>query len=257
MLNCELLGPSVRAPPYQEGARLDREEENQELQMGLMSALSVPRLMNYDKFGQNEQNVIAEVIKIVDLVDSFVPAGTVCRESFGHCDVDEFCSGRNSFCPENVYLKDGKPCGQGSFCNQGVCSNVDRQCEELWGPGVGSAAENCYKATNVEGTKYGHCGRNANRELTKCEPEQVVCGRIQCLTDRPVSVMGGRVEGGIFLPGCRKLYPSYDDAYSDYLIHDGTKCSDKLVCYRQRCEDPSVFKVEECDATCNNHGVWN
>lgn len=61
-------------------------------------------------------------------------AGSVCREPLGECDLPEYCTGSSPYCPPNVFLQNGEACQNGaSYCYGGVCTNMDTQCQMLWG----------------------------------------------------------------------------------------------------------------------------
>ena len=43
--------------------------------------------------------------------------GMLCRKSVGECDLDEYCTGQSGECPENLFKKNGIPCGAGrGYC---------------------------------------------------------------------------------------------------------------------------------------------
>lgn len=66
------------------------------------------------------------------------PAGSVCREKAGECDLSEFCTGASSDCPEDAFQMDGKPCfdqGEG-FCHSGRCPTHQQHCWRLFGKGT-------------------------------------------------------------------------------------------------------------------------
>ena len=63
-------------------------------------------------------------------------AGTVCRESTGECDPEEFCSGDAGNCPDDVNAPDGEDCGDADSdlqCASGMCTSRDSQCQSVMG----------------------------------------------------------------------------------------------------------------------------
>lgn len=59
----------------------------------------------------------------------------MCRGPLGDCDLPEFCTGSSPHCPPNVFLQNGEVCeNSASYCYEGVCANMDTQCQMLWGP---------------------------------------------------------------------------------------------------------------------------
>lgn len=58
----------------------------------------------------------------------------VCRPPVhAQCDIAELCTGDSSFCPEDVYVQDGSPCGS-KTCYEGNCQrSINEQCNHHWG----------------------------------------------------------------------------------------------------------------------------
>lgn len=57
------------------------------------------------------------------------PANTICRPAISECDSAEFCTGKNSSCPVDIYDKDGSSCASGTMkCASGICTSRDQQC---------------------------------------------------------------------------------------------------------------------------------
>ena len=64
----------------------------------------------------------------------FKSFGTVCRNASGLCDIEEYCSGQSSECPEDFYLQDSSPCNNNqSYCFSGMCKTYDDQCQYHFG----------------------------------------------------------------------------------------------------------------------------
>ncbi|XP_059506774.1 disintegrin and metalloproteinase domain-containing protein 12-like [Stegostoma tigrinum] len=195
----------------------------------------------------------------------FLSAGTLCRPKFGDCDLPEYCRGNASACPENVFLKDGNTCNNGKFyCNNGICHSTDRQCKEIWGEGARSAPEACYQTTNMGGTEFGNCGMDEHNNYIKCTAEHAICGKIQCTGGSPAPLRGGmvriisttiRFNQTEFV--CRATFSTLPDSSSPDMVYHGTRCRANKVCYDYKCQDASLFRVQECDRACNNRGVCN
>ncbi|XP_038648856.1 disintegrin and metalloproteinase domain-containing protein 12-like [Scyliorhinus canicula] len=195
----------------------------------------------------------------------FLPAATPCRPLRGECDLPEFCRGDSSDCPENVYLKDGHTCSNGNlYCSGGTCHSAEKQCQDIWGKGAKDAATLCYSLTNQRGNEYGNCGEDDNHHYKACNDADARCGKIQCKGGRAQPIRGGTVDilNSQFNVGgktyeCRATFSTLPDSSFPDLVQQGTKCGPHKVCYNAKCQDVSVFKVKQCDATCNNKGVCN
>ncbi|XP_054916947.1 LOW QUALITY PROTEIN: disintegrin and metalloproteinase domain-containing protein 15-like [Poeciliopsis prolifica] len=193
-------------------------------------------------------------------------AGSMCREPLGECDLPEYCTGSSPHCPPNVFLQNGEACRNGaSYCYGGVCADMDSQCQMLWGNNASSAPAVCFSSVNKQGNKYGNCGQLANGSYIACSNPDVLCGRIQCQggTERPLlgsiaQILTVRFNHSDLV--CRGTFFHLDDDVSDpATVAQGTACGPGKVRGRlnQKCEDASVFGVEECRRKCSGHGVCN
>ncbi|XP_051255261.1 disintegrin and metalloproteinase domain-containing protein 15 isoform X3 [Dicentrarchus labrax] len=193
-------------------------------------------------------------------------AGSVCREPLGECDLPEFCTGSSAYCPPNVFLQNGEPCEDGaSFCYGGVCASMHTQCQMLWGPNATSAPAVCFSSVNKQGNKYGNCGQQTNGSYIPCGNSDVYCGRIQCQGGRERPLLGTNAE--ILTTTvrfnhsdlvCRGTFFHLGDDVSDpATVAQGTACGPGKACLNQKCQDMSVFGVEDCRRKCNGHGVCN
>ncbi|XP_016518921.1 disintegrin and metalloproteinase domain-containing protein 15 isoform X2 [Poecilia formosa] len=191
-------------------------------------------------------------------------AGSVCREPLGECDLPEYCTGSAPHCPPNVFLQNGEACRSGaSYCYGGVCADMDSQCQMLWGTNASSAPAMCFSSVNKQGNKYGNCGQLANGSYIPCASRDVLCGRIQCQggTERPLlgsiaQILTVRFNHSDLV--CRGTFFHLDDDMSDpATVAQGTACGPGKACLNQKCEDASVFGVEECRRKCSGHGVCN
>ncbi|KAJ4921191.1 hypothetical protein JOQ06_025914 [Pogonophryne albipinna] len=193
-------------------------------------------------------------------------AGSRCRDPLGECDLPEFCTGSSPYCPPNVFLQNGQRCeDEASYCYEGVCASMKSQCQLLWGPNATSAPPVCFSSVNKQGNKYGNCGKMKNGSYIPCGDADVQCGRIQCEGGRQRPLLGSNTE--ILTTTvrfnhsdlvCRGTFFHLGDDVSDpATVSQGTACSQNKACLNQKCQDVSVFGVEECRAKCNGHGVCN
>ncbi|KAA8581418.1 hypothetical protein FQN60_002999, partial [Etheostoma spectabile] len=195
------------------------------------------------------------------------PAGTPCRESSNSCDLPEFCTGGSPHCPSNVYLHDGHACHNvDGYCYNGICQTHEQQCITLWGQGAKAAPGICFQRVNSAGDPYGNCGKDSKGSFAKCEARDAKCGKIQCQGGANRPVIGTNAvsietnipmqEGGRIL--CRGTHVYLGDDMPDPgLVLTGTKCGDGLMCLNRRCQNVSVFGVQECSAKCSSQGVCN
>uniref|UniRef100_A0AAY4DA75 ADAM metallopeptidase domain 15 n=1 Tax=Denticeps clupeoides TaxID=299321 RepID=A0AAY4DA75_9TELE len=192
-------------------------------------------------------------------------AGWVCREPLGECDLPEHCTGTSPYCPPNVFLQNGEPCESGSsYCYSGVCASLDAQCQILWGPNATKAPPLCFSSVNKHGSKYGNCGMVAIiRFLSFCRDVQ--CGKLQCQGGNGRPLLGSNAQiltTKVLLNHtdytCRGTHFDLGDDISDpAMVAPGSSCGPGKACLNQRCQDASVFGVEECHRKCNGHGVCN
>ncbi|XP_024114098.1 disintegrin and metalloproteinase domain-containing protein 15 isoform X2 [Oryzias melastigma] len=194
------------------------------------------------------------------------PAGSMCREPLGDCDLPEFCSGSSPHCPPNVFLQNGELCENStSYCYEGVCANMDTQCQMLWGPNATSAPAVCFSSVNKQGNKYGNCGQLANGSHIPCGNADVHCGRIQCQGGRERPLLGSnaqiltttvRFNDSDLI--CRGTFFHLGDDVSDpATVAQGTACGPGKACFNHKCRAVSMFGVDDCRRKCNGHGVCN
>ncbi|XP_071988156.1 disintegrin and metalloproteinase domain-containing protein 15-like isoform X3 [Engystomops pustulosus] len=190
--------------------------------------------------------------------------GTVCRSPLGECDLPEYCDGVSPQCPANVYLQDGEPCGHGqAHCHQGECRTLQKQCQDLWGPGSSPAPDSCFLKVNARGDKYGNCGRAPNGSYLPCTLRSFRCGSVQCLggRDRPLLGVGAEIISvKVLVNGsevsCRGTsFNLGDDVWDSVLVKTGTVCGPGKICINQRCQEAAALKVQPCQ--CGGHGVCN
>ncbi|XP_065378910.1 disintegrin and metalloproteinase domain-containing protein 33 isoform X14 [Macaca fascicularis] len=168
------------------------------------------------------------------------PAGALCRQAMGDCDLPEFCTGISSHCPPDVYLLDGSPCARGSgYCWDGACPTLEQQCQQLWGPGSHPAPEACFQVVNSAGDAHGNCGQDSKGHFLPCAGRDVLCGKLQCQGGKPslltphmvpvdstVHLDGHEVtcRGVLALPGAQL------DLLGLGMVEPGTQCGPRMVC---------------------------
>ncbi|KAM8780223.1 disintegrin and metalloproteinase domain-containing protein 20-like [Rhynchonycteris naso] len=188
------------------------------------------------------------------------PAGTMCRQKIGECDLPEWCNGTSHQCPEDVYVQDGIPCDDNAYCYQKRCNSHDKQCREIFGEGARSASQHCYKEINSQGNRFGHCGLKGTAYL-KCNTSDILCGRVQC---EHVSVMPNLIDH------TSVLQHQVDDTIcwgTDYhlgmsildigQVKDGTVCGPEKICIHQQCVIMVPLSQDCQPETCNMKGVCN
>ncbi len=91
-------------------------------------------------------------------------AGTLCRRSESDCDLPEYCTGSNEYCPDDLSKIDTTSCkGDAGFCYKGECEIRDAQCQIYLGQSSFSMP-GCYKHNVI----------NPNKKETRD------CGKLQC-----------------------------------------------------------------------------
>uniref|UniRef100_A0A2K5VDY1 ADAM metallopeptidase domain 33 n=1 Tax=Macaca fascicularis TaxID=9541 RepID=A0A2K5VDY1_MACFA len=195
------------------------------------------------------------------------PAGALCRQAMGDCDLPEFCTGISSHCPPDVYLLDGSPCARGSgYCWDGACPTLEQQCQQLWGPGSHPAPEACFQVVNSAGDAHGNCGQDSKGHFLPCAGRDVLCGKLQCQGGKPSLLTPHMVpvDSTIHLDGhevtCRGVL-ALPGAQLDLLglgmVEPGTQCGPRMVCQSRRCENTAFQELHRCLTACHSHGVCN
>ncbi|KAJ3598508.1 hypothetical protein NHX12_002019 [Muraenolepis orangiensis] len=183
-------------------------------------------------------------------------AGWACREPLGECDLPEFCTGTSAHCPANVFLQNGEPCeDSASYCFGGTCTSLNSQCQMLWGANASHAPALCFSSVNKQGNKYGNWPDVLwPLSYIPCRSSDVLCGKLQCQggSERPVLSTGAeilitKVQFNHSDLVCRGTYLDLGDDVSDpATVAQGTACGPHKACLDQRCQDVSMFRVEEC-----------
>ncbi|KAJ4431295.1 hypothetical protein ANN_19892 [Periplaneta americana] len=166
--------------------------------------------------------------------------GVVCRDAANECDLPEHCSGENGQCPMDIHKKNGNPCGTNTgYCFNGVCPTLNIQCEQIWGYGGIAGDKQCFDQFNSKGSINGHCGMDSNGQYTKCDPENVRCGSLQCQLGNRYPIVAGMDQlysrTIISIKGveyeCKATSGTIDspEIPDMGLVRDGTPCGDNLV----------------------------
>nr|XP_055121975.1 disintegrin and metalloproteinase domain-containing protein 33 isoform X3 [Symphalangus syndactylus] len=195
------------------------------------------------------------------------PAGALCRQAMGDCDLPEFCTGTSSHCPPDVYLLDGSPCARGSgYCWDGACPTLEQQCQQLWGPGSHPAPEACFQVVNSAGDAHGNCGQDSEGHFLPCAGRDALCGKLQCQGGKP-SLLAPHmvpVDSIVHLDGhevtCRgalALPSAQLDLHGLGLVEPGTQCGPRMVCQSRRCRKTAFQELQRCLTACHSHGVCN
>ncbi|XP_012879221.1 PREDICTED: disintegrin and metalloproteinase domain-containing protein 29 [Dipodomys ordii] len=190
----------------------------------------------------------------------FLPSGQMCRKEVNLCDLPEWCNGTSHKCPDDVYVEDGIPCSQTSYCYARECNDRNKLCRDIFGPTSKSAHQICYDHINIQGTRFGHCGLHGV-SYKKCDPMDVLCGRVQCdnVSKLPVLTEHNTVHlanfnnimcwGTDFHPGLK--IPDIG------AVKDGIECGVDHICIRRQCQHISVLDSNCSPTSCNMRGICN
>lgn len=188
----------------------------------------------------------------------YLPAGTICRESTGICDLPEYCNGTSEACPEDFYVHDGAPCQDGAYCYRGHCATHHDQCQEIFGKTATVASKDCFQEVNTQGDRFGNCGLR-NGLYNKCNGDSILCGRIQCVHVDKLPSLDERkiiIQRSIGKTECWGAHHLNGTSVFDIgAVRDGTTCGIDRMCFEGKCI--SAFLKYECNITnrgvCNNH----
>eukprot|EP01104_Vermistella_antarctica_P012507 TRINITY_DN3635_c0_g1_i1.p1 TRINITY_DN3635_c0_g1~~TRINITY_DN3635_c0_g1_i1.p1 ORF type:complete len:874 (-),score=163.89 TRINITY_DN3635_c0_g1_i1:24-2474(-) len=210
----------------------------------------------------------------------FKSSNSQCRPSYGACDVEEFCTGTEALCPENLYGYNGQSCedsaGNAGYCYEGNCPTRHDTCYNTWvsdvsGNVVSDAQAECY-GHNTWGSQAGNCGFQAEADchlvdgwcdytFTACETEDKYCGVLQCASSTCTggscaSDTPGTFRWSQWTPNCLTMFTGTDRTF----VRDGTMCADNKVCLGQKCVPQSNIDQEgACPTkngkTCNGMGT--
>ncbi|KAM8784443.1 disintegrin and metalloproteinase domain-containing protein 2 [Rhynchonycteris naso] len=190
----------------------------------------------------------------------FKGKGELCRESYGDCDLPEYCNGSVASCPDDVYILDGFPCENNEwFCVDGKCLSLKEQCRDLFGEGLNGGPEECYKYLNTMTDQSGNCGHDGTG-YKMCQSKDLLCGKLICKYESKYSLaipdaitFYTNVNENI----CVSLeYSSGHKKYTNMWVKDGTVCGSDKVCKNNECVDN--YLVYDCtQQKCHGNGVCN
>ncbi|XP_072455490.1 disintegrin and metalloproteinase domain-containing protein 1a-like [Notamacropus eugenii] len=195
----------------------------------------------------------------------FLKASTPCRASMDECDLPEYCNGSSMWCQPDTYKQDGTPCRGEGYCYQGRCRSLQSQCVEVFGEGSRVARHSCYHHLNSQGDRFGNCGsdqKGLHKVFVKCEPENVMCGRLLC-------------EDILRLPQMRDHHTLIQiplentwcwgvDLFEDVdlpdggAVQEGTLCGPQKICLNRTCSAVQALQCDcEPETMCHGRGVCN
>ncbi|XP_073509663.1 disintegrin and metalloproteinase domain-containing protein 9-like isoform X2 [Phyllobates terribilis] len=187
------------------------------------------------------------------------PKGTVCRSPRTECDLAEYCDGKSSTCPADVYTQDGSPCNDGqSVCYKKNCYDYNEHCERLFGKGASVAPFPCFQAVNTAGDRFGNCGING--EVLRCNIEDVMCGQIQCynvsnnLNHHKLASYVTTPVGDLL---CWGLEFHHKGFYDKSAVPNGALCDKGKICMDRKCVDLSILEYDCDKQKCDGKGVCN
>lgn len=201
---------------------------------------------------------------------TFLPVGTVCNAKKGECDLDEYCSGKGEYCPDDVFVYNGRPCLSGeSYCYKGKCNTHSSQCRLLWGQTGEASNDICFTYNNVFGNESGNCGYDwKNESYRKCRPENTRCGMLHC-KHKNEKLMFWKdslahkfprsfLENASGKYVCRAVILDVGLEMPDPgLVPDGAKCGDHKLCVNQICSSLKKLAFPDCPKGCNGNGICN
>ncbi|XP_028391206.1 disintegrin and metalloproteinase domain-containing protein 9-like isoform X2 [Dendronephthya gigantea] len=194
--------------------------------------------------------------------------GSLCRDKVNDCDLPEYCDGKHSMCPPDMYVHNGRSCSDvndTSLCYFGVCHTHNKQCEAYWGSD-GFFSERCHKKINIlKNTKYGFCKLLGENQYVKCAKSDALCGKLQCemkneFEDR--TTLDG--NAAIYIQGKSWSHKCWSGELDHRVPHigmveTGTMCGENKVCFNNTCIDIKEAYADqpECPNNCSGNGICN
>lgn len=181
------------------------------------------------------------------------PPTKECRTRHDECDLAEYCNGKSTTCPVDVFAVNGLPCDGGrGYCYNGQCPQRSNQCVKLYGSTATEARKFCYDQ-NTRGTYYAFCRRPSKDSYVPCQRQDVYCGKLFCHNGKDNPNYGRMVR----FSDCKAAF--FEDYTKDYgQVDTGTKCGDGKVCSQNECVDlETAYRNTNCSAKCPGHAVCN
>ncbi|XP_006880177.1 PREDICTED: disintegrin and metalloproteinase domain-containing protein 8 [Elephantulus edwardii] len=170
------------------------------------------------------------------------PAGELCRGRKDMCDLEEYCDGHGPECPKDTFQENGTPCTEG-YCYNGACPTMEERCRKLWGPDAQASEDICFTYDLLPSCH------------SRLQPKGVDrCTILFCQGGQQPQMHGSctiKPQG----KHCQALFVEQGGAYE--LVPVGTRCGEGKVCWESHCQDLDVYRIKNCSAKCNGHGVCN
>ncbi|XP_047651688.1 disintegrin and metalloproteinase domain-containing protein 21-like isoform X2 [Phacochoerus africanus] len=188
--------------------------------------------------------------------------GTLCRPTQNICDLPEYCTGTERFCPGDVYLQDGTPCSEEGYCYHGNCTDRSMHCKEIFGRNAVNAANECY-SINKRGHRYGHCRKRPEAvDFTACSDADVLCGRLQCTNVTHLPVLQEHVgfhQSVISSELCFGVDVHRGTETNDVgHVRTGTLCRPRVFCSNTYCNGTLTDLRYDCiPEKCSYRGICN
>ncbi|XP_051773807.1 disintegrin and metalloproteinase domain-containing protein 8a [Ctenopharyngodon idella] len=169
--------------------------------------------------------------------------GSLCRQSAHDCDLDEYCTGKSAFCPEDEYKMNGLPCNHNQgYCYNGQCPTHKEHCKMLWGSDAEVDVDTCFSYNVLDRTSKS--------------TEHMKCGKIYCYGGNTFPITKEKSTITFQSKICNMAVdPSPTEDLG--MVPTGTKCDTNKVCYNSLCQDISLYGSVNCSDKCNNRGVCN
>ena len=190
----------------------------------------------------------------------FLPSGEMCRKEVNECDLPEWCNGSSHMCPDDVYVEDGIPCNDISYCYEKRCNDRNAHCRQIFGRTAKNANDSCYRQINTQGDRFGNCGTQGPTYL-KCNMSDIFCGRIQCdnVAEIPLLTEHSTMHGTRFHNAtCWGTDYHFGMDIPDIgEVKDGTECGPEHVCIGRKCVHISRLDSNCSPTFCNMRGICN
>ncbi|XP_065193730.1 neurogenic locus notch homolog protein 1-like [Sycon ciliatum] len=210
-------------------------------------------------------------------------SGTMCRDAVldDRCDLDDFCSGTSSECPEST-RRNGEVCAGGNgddLCWDGNCITRTAQCMRLFGPDGGPGDDICF-LLNARGDEFGFCETSlqgaSTQVFTECSNDNLLCGRLNCNSSgdnfarirqshvRTLATVAPSGEEGFECKGISVTDLNFidSDAVNPALVDNGQNCGNGDVCVNAQClpQTNPATGIEFCGSNgagveCSGQGV--
>uniref|UniRef100_A0A3Q4HAV8 ADAM metallopeptidase domain 9b n=1 Tax=Neolamprologus brichardi TaxID=32507 RepID=A0A3Q4HAV8_NEOBR len=154
----------------------------------------------------------------------------------------------------------GSACAHGACCenfNFFLSSTYDYQCGHLFAPDI------CFQDANIQGDRFGNCGRSSKGDYIKCTVANSMCGKVQCTNVNVINPPLGATITIKIVAGKTCVNADFDlgtDVLDPAYVNPGSPCATGKTCVNFQCVNASALLPNLiCDAktTCNGQGVCN